>query len=308
MARIIDSRSSKFDAFAKRYASGRRLPHSQLEFHLFKKALGDCTNYRVLDIAGGMGEYARHAIEAGASHIDVVDNRREMLQLGAKVEEESNEKNDKDDNNNNNNDNHNNEKKKESENENTNTNNENNETEKPPPTKKNPVKIHWHFAYNTLPLSLSLPSTILPPSSYDLIIAMWPWDHVATFQDYIHIWKNISYYLKPGGRLVAARMTNPWCEALQSGKYGAKCALIQQTEQRGVKVTVTVKTTPPFEVESEMTEASLRGETEVPEALGIGGLRSLEVAEVEIVKRDPVFWREFVEDPYFVVFEGRKVG
>lgn len=291
MARIIDSRSSKFDAFAKRYASGRRLPHSQLEFHLFKKALGDCTNYRVLDIAGGMGEYARHAIEAGASHIDVVDNRREMLQLGAKVEEESNEKND-----NNNNDNNNNEKKKESESESENT------------TKKNPVKIHWHFAYNTLPLSLTLPATILPPSSYDLIIAMWPWDHVATFQDYIHIWKNISYYLKPGGRLVAARMTNPWCEALQSGKYGAKCALIQQTEQRGVKVTVTVKTTPPFEVESEMTEASLRGETEVPEALGIGGLRSLEVAEVEIVKRDPVFWREFVEDPYFVVFEGRKVG
>ena len=249
----------QYDSIAVQYANREHLPHSKLEFELVKQALGDCTGYRILDLAGGTGEHARFAIEAGASHIDVVDISKEMMQVGSKIEKEAGRN-----------------------------------------------IIQWHLGDIVAPIQNSLPD--LPIEGYDMVLAMWAWDHAGTFQDYCGIWRNIAAYLKPGGKLVACRICNPWCESLQSGKYGAKCALIQQTEARGVKVLVKVLTEPAFEFESEMTEASLSGETYVPNALGISEICSLSPEETETVRSDPDFWKQMLEEPYFVVFTGKKVG
>ncbi|KAI5363054.1 Putative S-adenosyl-L-methionine-dependent methyltransferase, Methyltransferase domain 25 [Septoria linicola] len=247
----------QYDVIAKQYATRGSIPHSKLEFELCKRALGDCTGYRVLDLAGGTGVHSTFAIEAGASHIDVVDISDKMMHIGVDIERQAGRD-----------------------------------------------IIRWHKADIIPPLKKALPD--LAHESYDLVLAMWPWDYAGTFQEYVGIWRNVAAYLKPGGRLIGSRIVNPWGSALQTGKYGAKCELIQQTEAKGVKVLVTVDTEPPFRFESVATEASLRGETYVPNKLGIVELCNLPIEETATVKADPDFWKDCMEDPYFAVFTGKK--
>lgn len=46
-----------------------------LEHQLQESALGDCKGITVLDLGGGQGLRARHAVELGAVAVDVVDCR-----------------------------------------------------------------------------------------------------------------------------------------------------------------------------------------------------------------------------------------
>ena len=82
-----DSTKVRYDVIAKLYANGSPdIPHWKLENEICKRALGDCTGYRVLDLAGSTGDHARSCIEAGASRVDVVDPNAKMMEIGADIE------------------------------------------------------------------------------------------------------------------------------------------------------------------------------------------------------------------------------
>ena len=62
---------AQYDEFAEAYhKSTSEIPHSLLESDLIRTALGDCKDCRILDLAGGSGNHARIAIEAGAAEND----------------------------------------------------------------------------------------------------------------------------------------------------------------------------------------------------------------------------------------------
>lgn len=268
---------TQYDEFAEAYhKSTGETPHSLLESDLIRTALGDCKDCRILDLAGGSGNHARIAIEAGAAHIDLVDISASMMEIGEEME-----------------------------------------------SKAGRDVIRWILADISRPLSEQAVVPSLPREGYDIVMAIWSFDHVGTPAAYYEVWRNVACYLKPGGKLVGCRVRNPWSHCVQEGKYGARVKLTEPIPG-GVKSSIVVNTKPPFEFDSTAMEESLRGDTALPEYLGIGEVKSVDAAETEVVRGDAEFWADFIEvggfplkyclctevlvlqDPYFVVFTARK--
>ncbi|KAK2616643.1 hypothetical protein QQS21_000466 [Conoideocrella luteorostrata] len=84
---MVNETKAQYDSFARSYTSVVDLPCCQLEGELMRIALGDCTGLAVLDLGGGSGIHARHAVDAGASVVDVFDISAEMLRMGEKEEQ-----------------------------------------------------------------------------------------------------------------------------------------------------------------------------------------------------------------------------
>lgn len=249
---------AQYNDFADAYATRHDLPHSRLEHELIQRALGDCTEYRILDLAGGSGDHARQAIDAGARQIDLVDVSMSMMEIGEEIE-----------------------------------------------AKVDRDVIRWIMADVARPLYEQVIIPALPKGAYDMVMAIWPFDHAATLEEYEGMWNNIATYLKPGGRLVACRLSNPWSLSLQTGKYGASVRLTEPIPG-GVKCHVEVAADPPFAFESTSMEESLMGHKDVPESLGITEIQTVKAKDTKTVKSSPDFWADFVDDPYFVVFTARK--
>ncbi|KAH7386047.1 S-adenosyl-L-methionine-dependent methyltransferase [Pyrenochaeta sp. MPI-SDFR-AT-0127] len=85
-------RKEQYDEMAVEYNAYEDIPVARLEAELIKTALGDCTGITVLDIGGGSGIYAREAVKAGATQVDVVDISDSMMQIGRDIEARSPEK------------------------------------------------------------------------------------------------------------------------------------------------------------------------------------------------------------------------
>ncbi|KAI1336492.1 hypothetical protein F5Y15DRAFT_418801 [Xylariaceae sp. FL0016] len=87
MASSFDQVKQDYDANAAQYADYHTSPLGTLEKQLICTALGDCTGSTVLDLGGGAGFHARHALDAGATAVDVVDLSPEMLRRGQAIED-----------------------------------------------------------------------------------------------------------------------------------------------------------------------------------------------------------------------------
>ncbi|KAI9148248.1 Malonyl-[acyl-carrier protein] O-methyltransferase [Paramyrothecium foliicola] len=61
-------------------------PLGLLESQLLELAIGDASGLLVLDIGGGTGIYARQAIAAGATRVDLVDVSPDMISVGRNAE------------------------------------------------------------------------------------------------------------------------------------------------------------------------------------------------------------------------------
>ncbi|KAF2162601.1 hypothetical protein M409DRAFT_26843 [Zasmidium cellare ATCC 36951] len=249
-----------YNDFPSAYSHRHALPHSRLEYELVQRALGDCTNARVLDLAGGSGDHARTAIDAGARQVDLVDVSMAMMEIGEEIE-----------------------------------------------AKADRDVIRWIMGDVTLPLHEQVIIPALPKGGYDVVLAIWPFHHAGTLEAYEGIWRNIATYLKPGGQVVGCRLANPWSLSLQTRKYGAAVRLTEPIPG-GVKCHVEVGGDEPFAFEATSLEESLMGHRDVPEMVGIGEVQILRARETKTVRENVVFWGDFVDDPYFVVFTGRKMG
>jgi SAM-dependent methyltransferase len=80
------SEKIQYDKVATQYKSYDDLPMAKLEAELIRKALGDCTGLKVLDLGGGSGTHARQAVNAGAELVDVADISEAMMQIGKEIE------------------------------------------------------------------------------------------------------------------------------------------------------------------------------------------------------------------------------
>jgi SAM-dependent methyltransferase len=80
------SDKAQYDNVATEYVSYDDLPIAKLEAETIRKALGDCTGLKILDLGGGSGTHARQALTAGAESVDVVDVSEGMMQIGKDIE------------------------------------------------------------------------------------------------------------------------------------------------------------------------------------------------------------------------------
>ncbi|KAF4626066.1 hypothetical protein G7Y89_g12096 [Cudoniella acicularis] len=168
-------------------------------------------------------------------------------------------------------------------------------------------KISWHIADVSRPLS-SL-DLLEPPGSYDVVMANWVIDHAATLDDLKGIWKNVALYLKPkGGRFLGIRVCGKGLRAeyMKVGRYGVKFKDIEEIPG-GVRYQVGFSTEQDLvEFEATTMEESSALIDDVPRGLGIGDLKVVPSEDMDIVKGDREFWKEFLEEPFFVVVTGRK--
>ena len=73
------------------YNAITELPCNKLEQELISMALGDCTGFKILDLAGGTGLKAVQAIDAGAVSVDVVDISSAMAEVAEAHQKHLNE-------------------------------------------------------------------------------------------------------------------------------------------------------------------------------------------------------------------------
>lgn len=257
---------TQYEAFAPKYDALENLPCYKLEAQLIQFALGDCSGLHVLDLGGGSGLHARDALAAGAAKVDVVDISPSMMEIGQSIEVSLGRSG----------------------------------------------RIAWHVADVSRPLSTQdISTSLLRPGEYDIVMANWVLDHAATLQDLKGMWGNVAMYLKPSeGRFLGIRVVGKGLRAgyMQEGKakYGTAIAGIEEIAN-GLRYQVSfVGTGQVIEFEATSMEDSYAFLDEIPRQLGITNLELVPLEEMEVVKGDREFWRDFLEDPEFAVVKGRK--
>ena len=159
--------------------------------------------------------------------------------------------------------------------------------------------ISWHTG------NIAQPLTHLPlRPSYDLVLVGWTFDHAHDLTEYEGMWRNAAAYLKPGGRFIGIRVGDPRSEAWD-GRYGTLTSAFEETAD-GLNYRYALLLNPPLEFEASSINLSMKGSTELPEKYGLTGFSSVAPEEMSVVKEDPNFWKPFVDNPGFVVFQATK--
>ncbi|KAI1456636.1 methyltransferase-like protein [Annulohypoxylon moriforme] len=159
--------------------------------------------------------------------------------------------------------------------------------------------INWHVGDVARDLS-GLP---LRPS-YDLVIVGWTFDHAHDLTEYEGMWRNAAAYLKPGGRIVSVRAGDPQ-GAPWDGRYGVLTSAFEKTTD-GFHYRYSFLLDPPLEFEASSVNVSIKGDVELPKKYGFTDFSSAAPEDSAVVKADPEFWKPFVDNPAFVVFQARK--
>ncbi|KAI1099031.1 S-adenosyl-L-methionine-dependent methyltransferase [Jackrogersella minutella] len=166
-------------------------------------------------------------------------------------------------------------------------------------------RIGWHEA------DVAKPLDHVPlrggPGTYDLVMANWVMDHAASISDLEGMWRNVATYLKPGGRYVGVRSGDPYAPCVIEGKYGMKYKDWKQVPG-GVLFRYVTTTEPPIDIDVSSWEVSYSGSTEMHEKFGLGEVEIEPYENAEAVKKDPEFWKLFLENPSTVVVKARKLA
>ena len=158
-------------------------------------------------------------------------------------------------------------------------------------------KITWYQG------DVSKPLDHLSLGPYDIVIANGIFDHAHQAEELEAMWSNAAAYLKPGGRLVANR-NNPYSKAATTGKYGVTLDNFRKFEG-GVAFQYRMATEPPLVFESIALDVYYSGSLEIPGKY-FEDFRNMSWEETPVVKADPEFWKEYLEDPILFIFTARK--
>ncbi|KAI9863589.1 MAG: hypothetical protein M1813_003612 [Trichoglossum hirsutum] len=154
---------------------------------------------------------------------------------------------------------------------------------------------------------VSKPLSHLPlrGDGYDVVMANW----IFSFADSVGVlegmFRNVAGYLKPGGLFVGVRDADPRSPALETGIYGGTCKWVKDIPG-GVKYLCVLHCTPPVEFEGASLEAIYSGSTEMYERFGLVDVEVVAYESAEVVRRDPGFWRLFLERPCLAVVKAVK--
>ncbi|KAK1833054.1 S-adenosyl-L-methionine-dependent methyltransferase, partial [Podospora conica] len=169
-------------------------------------------------------------------------------------------------------------------------------------------RVFWHIADVTQPLETQS-LDILPPGSYDVVMGNWVMDHAGTDEALRGIWRNISAFVKTGGRFVGVRQLAVGSVDARfvngQRKYGAVASDFE-TVEGGIEYTVTILTDPPFSFKGSARDDSMGMINTIPGEVGFAELELLKLETTDVVREDPAFWADFLEAPHFGVAFGRK--
>ncbi|ERF77058.1 hypothetical protein EPUS_09081 [Endocarpon pusillum Z07020] len=154
---------------------------------------------------------------------------------------------------------------------------------------------------------VSKPLSHLPlhENGYDVVMANWIFSHADSMEVLEGMFRNVVGYLKPGGRFVGVRDSNPTSPAILNAKYGAMYKWVKKIPG-GVKFLVMLSCTPPIEFEGAALEIIYSGSTEMHERFGLTDVEVVPYESTEVVQKDPEFWKLFLERPNLAVVKASK--
>jgi len=144
----------------------------------------------------------------------------------------------------------------------------------------------------------------LLPEGYDIVMANWIFSFAGSTETLHAMFANIRRHLKPGGRFIGVRDSDPWSPVLQTGKYGGLCRDLSLIPG-GVRYVCTLRSTPPVEFVGTCLEVIYSGSKDVYEQFGLLEVAIVPYTSAPIVRRDPAFWSEFLQRPCLAVVTAR---
>jgi hypothetical protein len=111
------------------------------------------------------------------------------------------------------------------------------------------------------------------------------------------MWRTASIHLKPGGKLVNIRVTDPFGTF---PKYGTTMSELTPMPD-GVKFKVRYHVNPPIEFEGTCLDDIATMSNDINHRNGFGDLKVLDPRDTDIVQNDEIFWEDLVKRPYFTV-------
>lgn len=157
--------------------------------------------------------------------------------------------------------------------------------------------INWYQG------DVSRPLDHLSLGPYDMVIANGIFEHAHNLEELETMWSNAAAYLKPGGRLVSNR-NNPCSSAAVDGKYGVKFTDLREFSG-GLAFWYRVDTTPALEFELTALEAHYSGSLEIPGKF-FKDFKNVPWEQTPVVKANPEFWKEYLDEPILYVYTARK--
>ncbi|GAB1315613.1 S-adenosyl-L-methionine-dependent methyltransferase [Madurella fahalii] len=168
-------------------------------------------------------------------------------------------------------------------------------------------KIRWLLADATKPMADQ--GVDISAGQYDIAMANWVFDHAHNPDELKGMWDNIAKSLKPGGRFIGIRVIAPGIHEeynIKTGKYGCLFADIKDIPG-GFECTTTLLTEPPFSFGLTPMEDSYKMINDIPRQLGFTDFICIPDADSDVVKKDPQFWKEHLDNPMFAVVTAKKI-
>ncbi|KKY29364.1 putative toxa protein [Diaporthe ampelina] len=133
--------------------------------------------------------------------------------------------------------------------------------------------------------------------SYDVVQANWVFDHAENIESLEWMLTNVATYLKPGGRFICVHVVNPRGPNLKGKKYGVSHTDLEEIPG-GIKYWVTLwATDPPVKFSGASLEVLYSGSLEMYNKFGLVDVKVVPIGKTEIVREDPEFWKDCVEEP-----------
>ncbi|KAI3397029.1 hypothetical protein diail_11264 [Diaporthe ilicicola] len=132
--------------------------------------------------------------------------------------------------------------------------------------------------------------------SYDIVQANWVFDHAENIESLERMFTNAVTYLRPGGRFICVHNVNPESPNLKGTKYGTSYSDIEKIPG-GVKYMVTLYGNPPVKFGGASLEVLCSGSLAIHEKFGLVDAKVVPIEDLKIVKEDPGFWKDCVDEP-----------
>lgn len=133
--------------------------------------------------------------------------------------------------------------------------------------------------------------------SYDIVQANWVLDHAGTIEALDRMLTTVMTYLKPGGRFICVHIVNPKSSNLKNNKYGVTYTDLEEIPG-GLKYCVVLwGTDPPVKFGGVSLEVLYSGNPSLYKKFGLVDVQVVPAEKTEIVKEDPEFWKDCVEEP-----------
>ncbi|KAI0147836.1 S-adenosyl-L-methionine-dependent methyltransferase [Xylariaceae sp. FL1272] len=162
--------------------------------------------------------------------------------------------------------------------------------------------IRWFEA------DVSKPLDHLPlRETYDIVMANWVFDHAHSMAGYEGMWSNVAARLKPRGRFISVRSDDPYvpCFASWEAPYGITYHEHKEVPD-GISFRYTVHSEPRISFEACTMHVNYNGSMKMFDKFGLEDVKKIPHIEAEVVKKNPEYWKLFLENPAMWVVTARK--